>query len=163
MTDRVRMETEALIAMNKADNIVELKKAELSAAVANRQSLNQLIGTGIEGLVAYFGSRAEVEREKIRADVKIKEIEAQIKIEEIKARNDIDPNLALSQSWELTHTSCASGGQIVTIMIDSKHYCVNSHPDLPARIYQYNRSINQLETLLSQPILNPTSEPELGL
>ncbi|MFW9259662.1 hypothetical protein [Nostoc sp. CALU 546] len=159
MTDRVRIETDALIAMNKADNAVELKKAELNAAVANRQSLNQLIGTGIESLVAYFGSRSEVEKEKIRADVKIKEIEAQIKIEEIKSKNNIDPNLALIQSWELTPTSCASGGQIVTIMIDNKQYCVNSHYDLTARSYQYNRATNQLEVLSSQIITSPNPNP----
>jgi hypothetical protein len=120
------------------------------------------MGTGIQGLVTYFGSRAEVEKEKIKADVRIKEIEAQIKIEEIKARNNIDPNLSLIQSWELTPTSCTSGGQVVTIMIDSKQYCVNSHPDLTARSYQYNRSTNQLEILSSQPILNPKPTSQSG-
>ena len=138
---------------------------------AYSQEVKLDLGSVINGIfspphrTAEINARAEVEKEQIRANVRIKEVEAQVKIEEIKSKNNIDPNLALIQSWELTPISCTSGGQIVTIMIDSKQYCVNSHPDLTARSYQYNRSINQLEILSSQPIFNPkpTFQPGLGL
>ena len=123
MTDRVKIETEALIAMNKSDNALELRKVELSAAVAKRQSFNKLAGTSLGELVKFFGGKDEVKKEKIRADVRIKEIEAQIKIEELRAKNNADPNLVMIQNWGLTVTTCS--GSVVSISMDGKQYCTN--------------------------------------
>ena len=161
MTDRVRIETDALIAMNKADNAVELRKAELSAAVASRQSLHTLIRGGLEGLVTYFGSRADVEKEKIRADVRIREIEAQIKIAEMQARNS-DPNLTLIQSWGLTTTTCQ--GPVVTIVMDGKQYCTQVTGWLNTGVYTYIRAEDRLESASQSPnpiapVITPNPQP----
>ncbi|WP_416233576.1 DUF1565 domain-containing protein [Cronbergia sp. UHCC 0137] len=68
-----------------------------------------------------------------------------------------DPNLALIQSWQLTPISCVSGSQVITIMIDNKQYCVNPHPALTAKNYQYNRSTGKLKALAS-PQSNPPGQ-----
>jgi parallel beta-helix repeat protein len=71
-----------------------------------------------------------------------------------------DPNIALLQKWELTPISCASGSQVITIMMGGKQYCVMPHPDLTANSYEYNQSNGNLKALVNSA--NRASRPKKG-
>ncbi|MBE9250437.1 DUF1565 domain-containing protein [Dolichospermum sp. LEGE 00240] len=71
-----------------------------------------------------------------------------------------DPNIALLRQWELTPVSCASGRQIITIMMSGKRYCVTPQPDLTASSYEYNQATGVLKALANSP--SPASRQQPG-
>jgi parallel beta-helix repeat protein len=65
--------------------------------------------------------------------------------------NNNDPNIVLLKKWQLTPIPCASGNQVVTIMMGGKKYCVMPHPDLTANSYEYNQATGSLKALTNSP------------
>ena len=66
-----------------------------------------------------------------------------------------DPNIALLKKWELTPMDCNAGGEVVTIIMSRRRYCITPHPDLTAKRYQYNQATGNLKALADSP--TPTS------
>lgn len=79
-TERVKIETETLLALTKANNEIQLREIDLNAALKRRELTNNLISQGIESILKYFLSKAELdkEREITKREIELKKIELEM-------------------------------------------------------------------------------------
>ncbi|MGI0485854.1 hypothetical protein ACN4EK_10485 [Pantanalinema rosaneae CENA516] len=151
-TERLQIEKQALMEMNRANNVLDLKKAQLDASVRKQQTLTDLLQQGVKG---HF--ELEKEREITRREIKKLELEI-AKLQQQQPTSPVlsnDPNLALLKNWGLTSVPC--GGSVVSILIEGKEYCTNAAAWLSTGIYRYDQTADRLEPISQPgpPLINP--------
>lgn len=180
-TERVKLETENLLAMTKANNEVRLREIDLNASIKRQELTNSLIGTGVDAIREYFRSKAELdkEREKTKREIELKKIDLEIAKVQAGLKNTTetnttppvqntnppvieDNNIALLRSWGLTPTECTP--DMTFISIDSKQYCTLPNNGLTAKQYIYNRNTNKLTIAGNQiPPVTNEEDPNITL
>ncbi len=162
LVDVAKIQADALVRMTEAKTDVEFKKARLDAAVAKQTNLTNLLKDGVKGVFNFLISQNEVKIEQIRADKEVKKAEFEYKAALAKSGGGTqipkDANLELIKSWELTTTTCSES--VVSIIMDSKQYCVNPIQGLAAGSYRYIREQDRLEPI--GPVSNPSNSPQQG-
>lgn len=143
-TERLRIETNALVAMNQSNNLVELKKAQLSASVRKQESLTDLFKDGLIGLFELQKEKEITRREIAKLELEIKKLQATATTPTITTATATTPGSinSLLNEWGWSKVACYPNA--VFIQLDNDTVCVNPNAAVSAGQYRYDRASNQL-------------------
>ena len=151
-TERLTIQTEALLQMTRANNEVEMLRIRQATTVRWISLIDSSAGIVLEGVFNLAREKEITKRELAR-------IEADIKIAELRARSasDLTPNpdssnpIALVKNWGMTVIPCNSATRLAAITINSQSVCTLPTDQLSAGQYVYNPATKRLVRLSPSP------------
>ncbi len=146
-TERLIIQTEALLQMTRANNEVEMLRIRQATTVRWISLIDSSAGTALEGIFNLAREKEITKRELAR-------IEADIKIAELRARPASDPALnpgssnpiALVQSWGMNVVPC-KGVRQVAILFEAQTICARPSSSIRIGRYRYDKQRDRLVRL----------------